>query len=288
MSLVYAVLGTFLLWQLAHWRPRVAEFSREAAGDLWPYSSRVLGFNMFKAFAQNTDRLIIGPLLGVHAVGVYTFASKVAIFPVTIFVGALGAYLFPRVARVQGDPSGVRAIYRKVMIAVLNVVLPLASLVVLALAPAAVPLLGERWREAAPVIQVLAVAASGPGGDRPGRAAHEGAGSAGMAGDLVHWLYPITSAALWIGVPLGAAGHQRRLCRRASVAAIPVILWIGWRLTGLGPSVPASPSRGGPGWPPPLWRRVSASPCGTRRPGIGRHGDRGLAVGAIYLVVLAA
>ena len=44
--------------------PSPLEISREATADLWPYSSRMLGFNLFKAFAQNTDRLIIGPLLG--------------------------------------------------------------------------------------------------------------------------------------------------------------------------------------------------------------------------------
>ena len=52
MTLVSALLETVLLWSLAHWRPRRFEISREATADLWPYSSRMLSFNLFKAFAQ--------------------------------------------------------------------------------------------------------------------------------------------------------------------------------------------------------------------------------------------
>ena len=63
--------------------------------ELWPYSSRMLGFNLFKAFAQNVDRMIIGRLLGVHALGVYSFASRSVIYPVTTFVGALRGLSFP-------------------------------------------------------------------------------------------------------------------------------------------------------------------------------------------------
>jgi O-antigen/teichoic acid export membrane protein len=285
MSLVNALLGTFLLWQLAHWRPRVAEISREAAGELWPYSSRVLGFNMFKAFAQNTDRLIIGPLLGVHAVGVYTFASKVAIFPVTIFVGALGAYLFPRVARIQGDRAGVGAIYRKVMIAVLNVVLPGLAVVVV-LTPAVVPLLGERWREAAPVIQVLAVAALAQAVIAPVGQLMKGLGRPGW---LVLWsigFTAVTSLALWIGVPWGLLGTSVGYVL-AHVAALPVILWIGWRLTGLGPVRLVAIS----------WRPlVAAAALGAGLNFAVRHMGAwsrpalavgALAAGAVYLVVLA-
>ena len=233
MTLVNAVLGTALLWQLAHWRPRMSEMSRAATGELWPYSSRVLEFNLFKAFAQNIDRLIIGPLLGVHALGLYTFASKVAIFPVTIFVGALGAYLFPRVARIQGDRAGVRDLYRKVMIAVLNVVLP-GLAVLFVLAPAVVPVLGERWSGAAPVIQILALAALAQAVIGPVGQLMKGLGRPGW---LVIWsigFAAVTGAALWAGARWGLVGTSAGYVA-AHIAALPVILWIGWRLTGLGP-----------------------------------------------------
>ena len=105
MTLVNGLVATVMVWRLGRWRPRLSEISRGAVAELWPYSSRILGFNLFKAFAQNVDRMIIGRLLGVHALGVYSFASRSVIYPVTTFVGALGAYLFPsdRAAAVGRD-----------------------------------------------------------------------------------------------------------------------------------------------------------------------------------------
>jgi O-antigen/teichoic acid export membrane protein len=233
MSLVSALIGTIMLWRVAHWRPRIAEFSRRAAAELWPYSSRVLGFTLFKAIGQNTDRLIIGPLLGVHALGIYTFASKAVIFPVTMFVGALGAYLFPRVARLQHDRPAVRAVYRAVLMAVLNVVLPgLATIVVLA--PAVVPLLGDRWGEAAPVIQILAAAALTQAIFAPVGQLMKGFGRPGW---LTAWSVGftlLTGLALWVGTAWGLVGASVGYVA-AHVAALPVILWVAWRLTGLGP-----------------------------------------------------
>jgi O-antigen/teichoic acid export membrane protein len=232
MTLVNGLVATVMVWRLGRWRPRLSEISRGAVAELWPYSSRILGFNLFKAFAQNVDRMIIGRLLGVHALGVYSFASRSVIYPVTTFVGALGAYLFPRIARLQWDAMRVKAIYRAVLIAVLNVILPLmASLV--AVAPSVIPVLGKQWNEAVPLIQILALAALAQAIISPVGQVMKGLGRPGW---LVIWSVGQTLAVA-LAMIIGAAGGLRG----ASIAyvvvhalALPTSLVIGWRLTGLG------------------------------------------------------
>jgi O-antigen/teichoic acid export membrane protein len=168
---------------------------------------------------------------------------------------------------------------------VLNVVLP-GLAVVIALAPVAVPLLGERWREAAPVIQVLAVAALAQAVIGPVGQLMKGLGRPGW---LVIWSIGftlVTSVALWIGVPWGLLGTSIGYVV-AHVAAIPVILWIGWRLTGLGPVGLVAIS----------WRPlVAAAALGAGLSFAVRHTAAwnrpalavgALALGALYLVVLA-
>ena len=232
MTLVSSVLGTAMLWRLARWRPRRREMSQAAAAELWPFSSRMLGFNLLKALVQNTDRLIIGPMLGVHALGLYTFATRAVIFPVTTFVGAMGAYLFPKVARLQADRIKVRAVYRAVLIAILNVILPgLAAVAVLA--PAVVPLLGARWAGAAVIIQVLTVAALAQAVIAPVGQLMKGLGRPGW---LILWSIGftlITSIALWIGASGGLTGASIAFSV-VHAAALPLIFFIGWQLTGLG------------------------------------------------------
>jgi PST family polysaccharide transporter len=232
MTLVNGLVATLMVWRLGRWRPRLSEISPEAVAELWPYSSRMLGFNLFKAFAQNVDRMIIGRLLGVHALGVYVFASKSVIYPVTTFVGALGAYLFPRIARLQSDAVRIKAIYRAVLIAVLNVICPVLAAVV-ALAPAVVPVLGEQWKESVPLIQILAIAALAQAIISPVGQVMKGLGRPGW---LVAWSLGFTLVtALALGI--GAAGGLRSASAAyvaAHVLALPTSLLIGWRLTGIG------------------------------------------------------
>lgn len=232
MTLISALLGTVLLWRLAHWRPDRLEISRDAAIELWPYSSKMLAFNLFKALVQNVDRLIIGRFLGVHPLGLYTLASRAVIYPVTTLVGALGAYLFPRVSRLQADIAAVRSVYRAVIVGILNLVVP-ALVAVAVLAPAIVTLLGERWREAVPIIQVLTIAGFA-------QALMSPIGQLMKALDrlrlLIAWsvgFTVLTSLALWIGTDWGLTGTSIAYVV-AHCLALPVILMIGWRLTGLG------------------------------------------------------
>lgn len=232
MTLVSALLQTVLLWRLTHWRPRRFEISRRAAIELWPYSSRMLTFNLFKALAQNTDRLIIGPVLGVRALGLYTLAFRIVIYPVTTFVGALGAYLFPKIARLQADPAAVRAVYRAVLVGTLNLVLP-ALVAVAVLAPTIMPVLGQRWHDAIPIVQILTIAALGQALMALVGQIMKGLGRPGW---LVWWsvgLTVLTAIALWIGARWGLSGVTLAYAL-AHLAALPVIFMIGRRLTGLG------------------------------------------------------
>ena len=232
MTLVNGFVATAMVWRLGQWRPRLSEVSRQAVAELWPYSSRMLGFNLFKAFAQNIDRMIIGRLLGVHALGLYAFASKSVIYPVTTFVGSLGAYLFPRISRLQSDAVRVKVIYRAVLIAVLNVVFPLLAGLV-ALAPSVIPILGEQWREAVPLIQILAMAALAQAIISPVGQIMKGLGRPGW---LVTWSVGftlVTGVALWIGAAGGLRGASIGYVI-AHALALPTSLLIGWRLTGIG------------------------------------------------------
>jgi len=235
MTLLSALLETVMLWHLSLWRPRGFEISRPAVAELWPYSSRMLAFNLFKALAQNTDRLIIGPLLGVVALGLYTLAFRAVIYPITTLVGALGAYLFPKVARLQANQNEVRAVYRAVLVATFSLVLPTLAVAAI-LAPAIVPLLGERWEGAIPVIQILAVAALAQALMAPVGQIMKGLGRPGW---LIWWsvgLTLLTGVALWIGARWALSGATVAFAL-AHLAALPVIFLIGRRLTGLGMAV---------------------------------------------------
>jgi O-antigen/teichoic acid export membrane protein len=158
-TLTTAATATVLLWRLSPWRPRRSEVSWERARELWGYSSKIFWFSVFKYFAQNGDRLLVGYLAGPVALGVYAFAFRLVVSPVATVSGAIGNYLFPRFARLQEDRAAVAAVYLRATGALETAVLPALALAAV-IAPAGIPLLfGARWAEATILVQLFAFVA---------------------------------------------------------------------------------------------------------------------------------
>jgi PST family polysaccharide transporter len=158
-TLTTTATGTALLWRLSPWRPRLSEVSGERARELWGYGSKIFWFSVFKYFAQNGDRLVVGYLAGPIALGVYSFAHRLVVYPVATLTGAIGNYLFPRFARLQHDRSAVRSVYLRITSALNTALLPALALTAVA-APVGIPLLfGARWASAVILVQLFAFVA---------------------------------------------------------------------------------------------------------------------------------
>ena len=158
-SLITGLAAAVLIWPLSVWRPRIREYSGALLREMWPYSSQLFLFNVFKSFVQNFDRLLLGHLLGTTAVGLYVFAYRLVVQPIATLVGAVGTYLFPYLSRLQSNPEALRRAYGDAMRGLAAVALPVAILAA-AGAPALVPMIwGARWADAVPLIQIMGVLA---------------------------------------------------------------------------------------------------------------------------------
>ncbi len=158
-SLVTSIVSTVLVWMMVDIRLPLREASIDALRELWSYSSSMFAFNVLKYFAQNTDRLLVGYLLGSFALGLYTFAFKVVVFPVSVFVGAIGNYLFPKYSKLQDNVKMIGESYGVILKIINTAVFPLLVLFVVG-SPFFVPYVwGEKWVEAVPVMQILTLLA---------------------------------------------------------------------------------------------------------------------------------
>lgn len=232
MTLVSQAAATVLMWGNTPWKPKWSEISRTCAQELWPYSSRMFGFSVLKAVVQNSDRFVIGYLLGPGALGLYTFAWRVIVFPVRLVSSAFGTYLFPKASRLQANPPAVRQQYLQMMAVLLSMVLPVTIAAVLLAPPLVPPLFGARWSAAVVPIQILSLTALA-GAFFP--VVGELAKALGRPGWMIAWsaLYTVVvCSALWVGARHGlegavlasAAGH---------VALLPVIFTMADRVVGL-------------------------------------------------------
>jgi O-antigen/teichoic acid export membrane protein len=154
-QLAAAVLTTLLVWQQSSWRPRWT-FSRASLRDLGGFSANMLGQRMCWYLQSNGDRFLIGRFLGTAALGMYAVAYNTILAPASKLGGPLQRVFSPAFSRIQDEPERIAAMWARVSRLIAAVSVPaLAGLVVVA--SDFVPLvLGEQWRAAVPVVQVLA------------------------------------------------------------------------------------------------------------------------------------
>ena len=149
-AMVLAIRG----WTI--WRPRF----RFRRSDLRGY----LGFGLFQMgersvnyLAANVDYLLIGYFLGPGPLGAYTLAYQITARPQAQINPVLTRVAFPVFARRQEDDAALRRGYIELTrtLSLINFPFLVGVAVV---APDLVPaVFGDRWSEAVPVIQILAV-----------------------------------------------------------------------------------------------------------------------------------
>lgn len=158
-TLVTSAVAAALIWPLSHWRPRPSEFSMGLLRELWPYSSQLFTFNVFKAFVQNLDRILLGHLLGPVALGLYVFSFRLVVQPIATVAGAVGSYLFPFFSRQQDNRVRLRRGYGSALKGLAVLTCPVAVLAAVT-SPSLVPMLwGAQWNAAVPLMQIMAVLA---------------------------------------------------------------------------------------------------------------------------------
>ncbi len=151
-----AVLSTVLLWASLPWRPRRV-FSKHSLGQLGAFGGSVFGARLSDYVRQNSERILIGRFLGPAPLGAYSVGFNILLSPVGRFMVAVMDTLFPALSRLQDDRPRMAKVWLR-----LNTMFTAAfapGLIGLAVvAPDFVEvLLGTRWADITPVLQILAV-----------------------------------------------------------------------------------------------------------------------------------
>lgn len=110
-TLVTSIAGTALIWTMRDDRFSPGRWTRAAAVDLWAFGSRILGFGLFKYLVKNVDAALIGYVLGPAALGIYLFAQRLAVQPVSGVEQGIGTFVFSRASALQDDRARVARLY---------------------------------------------------------------------------------------------------------------------------------------------------------------------------------
>lgn len=138
------------------WLPRL-HFSIKEIKSYLSFSAFQMGERMLNYLSANIDYIIIGRFLGPAALGFYTLAYQIVIFPLTKINPTITKVAFPAFSKIQDDNSRLRRGYCKVInyISMLSFPMLVGMLVV---APEFIKLVyGAKWAPSIIVIQILCI-----------------------------------------------------------------------------------------------------------------------------------
>jgi O-antigen/teichoic acid export membrane protein len=153
-SVVSAAVATLLLWRYATWRPQL-RFSKRALKENGSFGGKLFVTRLLSYLNLNADNLLVGRYLGARALGFYALAYNVMFAPLARIAGPVQQVLIPAFSRLQDDTERLGRVWLRGSRLSAAVSMP-AFLGMLVVAPDFVPaVLGERWSDSVPVLQLL-------------------------------------------------------------------------------------------------------------------------------------
>jgi O-antigen/teichoic acid export membrane protein len=148
--------GTVLLVTAAaaRWLPRPC-FDLSAAAGLWRFSGCLTAASLLNYWVRNLDNLLIGRFLGATALGFYSHAYQMMLYPVHNVAALAGRVIFPALSSLQAERDRLRRAYLQALCGIAAITFPL-MLGAMVLAPDLYAVLfGPRWLPSVFLFQVL-------------------------------------------------------------------------------------------------------------------------------------
>ena len=148
-ALVWASLSQSVVYSAlflgASPHPKGFQLNRKALGELLSFGSGLTLGEIFNRVGNTSDNLIVGATLGARAVGLYGRAYQLMVLPSQYFGQVLDQVLFTAMSKKQDEPKTLGAVYRRGVVAIALVVMPLSAFLFF-LAPEFIHvLLGKQW-----------------------------------------------------------------------------------------------------------------------------------------------
>ena len=156
------VLGTFagralevLLSYCVHpYRPRFCFSGRK---ELFGFSMWLFINNtIFFAYHRMAD-FIISKVIGSHALGIYTVAYELSNLPTTELVAPINRAVLPGYSKMANDRDALSQGFLNVLSIIALCAVPAGVGIVLVAEPLVIVVLGEKWREVIPLMEILAM-----------------------------------------------------------------------------------------------------------------------------------
>lgn len=161
----YALILSFVIpaivaFCLNMWLLRVRpsrKTDRNSLRKVWKFAKSQFGFNCINYFSRNTDKILVGKLMGAVALGNYSKSYQLLMMPNTVLLGVLNPVLLPVLSDYQDDVPFVCKSYMKIVHVLALVGLPLSVFLCFESKDIIFFLYGNQWTEAVTPFAILAL-----------------------------------------------------------------------------------------------------------------------------------
>ena len=155
MTLTTPIIGTIGFWLITGWVPGMP---RERGGirSMMHFGGSLTLAGLLVYIAYNAEKVLIGRFWGVDAIGIYGRAYQIINIPTDNLNSAVGEVAFSALSRLQNDPVRFKNYFLKGFSLVLGLTLPITIACALFADDVVFVFLGPNWRDAAPIVRLLA------------------------------------------------------------------------------------------------------------------------------------
>lgn len=158
LPLMWNFLQMAISWSMVRWRPGLPRRGTEV-GSMVVFGGNVAGSYLVFNLHRNADNVLIGWYWGAAPLGLYSRAYNLLMLPVRQLTGPVASVAVPAFSRIQSDPDRFARYYLRAVNLIMWISAPVFGFLFVAAQPVIVMLLGAKWREAAPVFQILVLSA---------------------------------------------------------------------------------------------------------------------------------
>ena len=156
-QVVNSLLRIILLWTSTKWYPHTG-WSMDSFHYLWNYGSKLLASGLLDTTYQNLYPLIIGKFYSAASLGYYTRAQHFAQMPSLTLSGILRRVTFPVLSELQDDDEKLGKGFERILRMTIFIIFPSMFIMIGSAKPLILFLLGEKWIDAVPFLQILSFA----------------------------------------------------------------------------------------------------------------------------------
>lgn len=157
VSPILTAIGVFILNYKEYPLQFQWHFHVDALKKIFSYSSFQFLFNFINYFSRNLDKLIIGRYFSMNELGYYEKSYRLMMLPLQYVTNVITPVMHPILASLQNDYKSLTDKYNSIMKLLATISFPLGTFFYFAANDFIYIVYGERWENAIPVFQILAL-----------------------------------------------------------------------------------------------------------------------------------